>query len=212
VTSKLFNSDKLFLTYFDRWYSQEDKQLKAFKTTRPDMYAHPALVGLKATEASPLCEKALDDVKNMIQRVVKAARSDWPTYLKVKNPINITWIDLFDRHYDANKIQQLLKNSDPSDFGNDLLVTCCEFGAVLGHVLLTALPKAAWLYAWPYWESAIFVPQTGTLIPTFHWAIKKFSSYGVNDGFKNKVSACVQIINNELHKQDNNPERRPQPD
>ncbi len=51
-----------------------------------------------------------------------------------------------------------------------------------------------WLYDWPYWESSIYDPQTGQLFPVFHWAIKKFSCYGINDGFKDKLLMCSQMI------------------
>jgi len=54
-------------------------------------------------------------------------------------------------------------------------VTCCEFGAILGTVLAAELPTLARLNAWPYWEAALHHKPSGSLIPPFHWSIKKMS-------------------------------------
>jgi hypothetical protein len=101
---------------------------------------------------------------------------------------------MFDRYYDLEHVENVVRLSDPDDFSNDYLVLICEFGAVLGHVMMELLPGLDWMPSWPYWESAVFDSQTGTLVPVFHWAIKKFSIYGIDDGFAEKVRACVQIL------------------
>jgi hypothetical protein len=59
----------------------------------------------------------------------------------------------------------------------------------------TMQPCVAWYLEWPYWDSAPYDPVSGFLIPVFHWAIKKMSDYGVDDGFRTKVKACLQVLN-----------------
>jgi hypothetical protein len=36
--------------------------------------------------------------------------------------------------------------------------------------------------------------MTGISMPVFHWAMKKMSSYGVDDAFVAKINACVQLL------------------
>ena len=33
-----------------------------------------------------------------------------------------------------------------------------------------------------------------SVVPVFHWAIKKFSTYGIDDGFADKPQVCVQML------------------
>ena len=44
----------------------------------------------------------------------------------------------------------------------------------------------------------MFDPKTGTVIAVFHWAIKKLSEYGVDDGYAAKTKACLQFLEDEL--------------
>jgi hypothetical protein len=103
-----------------------------------------------------------------------------------------SWIAAFDAHFDERRIAEIVDRSDPTDFGNDLVVITCELGAALGHVMRTMQPRLFWRWDWPYWESALVDPETGALIPTFHWAIKKMSGYGWDDGLLPKIEACLR--------------------
>ena len=189
--------DDLFLRFFDRWYDDDDRARKAFEATRPDMLQTDSLIGLSQDQASTLLETGQEEVLNRIGRMLDAAQADWPNYLQVSGIPGLSWIDAFDSHYDADRIQEIIERSDPSDFSNDYLVTCCEFGAVLAHVMCCLQPRLVWRLDWPYWESALLDPQTGNLIPVFHWAIKKMSGYGWDDEFAEKIGACIQMLDDE---------------
>ena len=76
------------------------------------------------------------------------------------------------------------------------MVLCCEFGAVLGHTLLGLTGRTAWLPDWPYWESAIYDCTSGYRVNVFHWAIKKLSDYGIDDGYRAKLLKCAELIGN----------------
>ena len=189
--------DKVFMTYFDRWYTPEDRTRKPFPATRPDVMTNPNLKDISPQDASPLTEEGQSEIKKMVESMIVASRSDWPSFISVSEPIDIAWIDAFDKCHDKSCVKALMKSSRPDDFSNDFFVRCCEFGAVLGHVLLTTRPNLHWVYDHPYWESYVFDPEVGQVIPVFHWAIKKFSSYGIDDGFKAKIIACSQVIQQE---------------
>jgi hypothetical protein len=129
--------------------------------------------------------------------MVDAVRQDWPTYLGVSNDIDLSWIGAFDRYYDRTQIQAMINRSKPDDFGNNYLVICCEFGAALSYVMRHLQPRLVWRLDWPYWDSTLLDPQTGTAISVFHWAVKKMSEYGVDDGYVAKVKACLQFLSEE---------------
>ena len=151
-------------------------------------------IGKSSVESSPLSKDKQTEVSQRIQTMLDATRTDWARYLYLTGEPDLRWIETFDQYHDRDQIQQLIGRSNPKDFSNDYVVTCCEFGAVLGYVMVSLQPRLRWHYEWPYWESALFDPQSGNLVPPFHWAVKKMSEYGVDDGFAAKVEACLQIL------------------
>jgi hypothetical protein len=191
--------DDLFLRYFDRWYDDDDRRRKGFRATRPDMLQTASLIGLSQTD-SPLEAEWQQEVLHRIERMLEAARRDWPTYLQVSGDVDLRWIDAFDSYYDTDRIQKVIERSAPADFSNDYVVICCEFGAALGHVMRSLRPRLVWRLNWPYWESALLDVQTGNLMPVFHWAIKKMSAHGWDDGFAEKAQMCLQILDRESGK------------
>lgn len=189
--------DALFLRFFDRWYDDDDRRRRGFKATLPDVLQYDSFGGPTPAEASWLNETGQQQVLQQINGMVEAARQDWPTYLPVENDMDLQWIDVFDRYYDRQRIHHVIKRSDPSDFSNDYVVLCCEFGAVLSDVLLRAQPHMFWRLDWPYWDSSLLDPKTGNAVSVFHWAIKKMSEYGVDDGFAAKTKAVLHLLDEE---------------
>ena len=194
VSDRLPDADELFLRYYDRWYSPSAKQSRVHSGTRPDMEAFPEKIGRTGTQLCTLAKEAAQMELDQLKRMLDAACGDWPKFLEVAKPVDIKWVEAFDKYYDENRVKELISCSPPHQFGNSYLVFACEFGAVLGHVLQQNLPRLEWVAAEPYWESALFDPQTGNLVAVFHWAIKKLSSHGSDDGFAAKVRACLDLL------------------
>jgi hypothetical protein len=119
--------------------------------------------------------------------MVDAARGDWQAYLPLRDVVSLEGIDAFDAHWTRQQIAGLLRRSEADDFQNDYLVVCCELGAVLGEVMRTLRPDLEWLYDSPYWESSLWHAASGSRMHVFHWAIKKMSAYGADDGLRPKV-------------------------
>lgn len=189
--------DELFFRFFDPWYDDAGRRRRGFKATLPDVLQHESFVGLSQAQASCVNEEAQRQILQQIDRMIDAARHDWPTYLSVEDELDLKWIDAFDSYYDRDHIREVVEQSDPSQFGNDYVVLCCEFGAVLSHILRQAQPRLVWRLDWPYWDSSLLDPKTGTAMPVFHWAIKKMSEYGVDDGFAAKTTASLQFLDEE---------------
>ena len=162
--------------------------------TRPDMYVINEFDGtpvdLDAIQYLP--SEVLAQSREMVQTMVDSAKEDYQDILKFEQ-LDLNVIDAVDKYYDREKIKSLLKESDPKEFGNPYLVSVCEFGATLGH-LYAQLPGFGWLYSYPYYHSMIVHKETGYGVTVFDWAVKKFSEYGVDDGFAAKFQAALDGI------------------
>lgn len=196
-SKELPGCDELFMKYFAPWYDEDSRQRKGFEATRPDMVEVASLIGEASETVGPLPEEYRANASRQIEGMLEAARGDFPNLLSVSGEPDLSWVDAFDRYFDRGKIQKLLDVSDPTDFSNEYVVTCCEFGALLASVMKTTTPRLEWYYEHPYWESSLFDPKTGAIIPPFHFAIKKMSEYGVDDGFAAKLGHLADILDNE---------------
>ena len=161
--------------------------------TLPDVesWAHP---GASVADACPLNEEGQRVVAEQIEPMLGAAQNDWPANLPVSPPVSLAWVEAFDGHWSRKRVADLLAAADAGDFANDAVVLTCELGAILGSVLRQAAPQLEWLAGWPYWESALLDVPSGRRLNVFHWAIKRFSEYGLEDGHSAKVTTCVDLV------------------
>jgi len=196
--SELPHCDELFLRFFDRWYDDDDRRRKGFRATRPDLYqgidSLAGITPIELAQQSRLAPECRKDVANRIQTILRAAHEDWSRHLSVSGDLNLQWIEAFDAHYQEDQIASVIASSVPEDYANDYLVLSCEFGAALGQVLRQLEGRLLWRYEWPYWESDLVDPVSGNVIPVFHWAIKKMSGYGWDDGFVAKIHLCLHVL------------------
>ena len=185
--------DTLFRHFFVPWY-RLPPGVAAPRIVKGDIELYSDAAGQSATDAWQVHRDRQRRLAEQVAEMADAARADWPTYLKVDDVVSVEAIDAFDCHWTRPRIAEVIRSSDSSDFANEYLVLCCELGAVLGEVMRLALPSLEWLYSDPYWESSLWYAPTGGRIPPFHWAIKKMSSYGVDDGLRPKLLAGVESV------------------
>lgn len=184
----------LFSRYFERWYPEQWVQLRGRPQLLPDIINRSELARRSPHELSPLPKEVDSEVRQQIVGMLRAAEQEWPGIISVRKPVDEHWVNAFDKAWPAEALPALISNSKPEVLSNPYVVLCCEFGAVMGHVLQTKKPRLIWLPNFLYWDSELFDPQSGISIPVFHWAIKKMSNYGVNDGFVAKINMCVQLL------------------
>lgn len=184
---KLPHCDDLFIKFLSPWYYVENRP----KVTRPDMYVISGFEGtpLDLDKLQYLPDELLTETKNQINKMTNAALQDYQSILKT-DKFDIKVLDAVDKFYDRHKIAEIIKISDPKDFSNQYLISVCEFGVTLGH-LFNELEGFGWLYSYPYFHSIIVHKDTGFGITVFDWAVKKFSEYGVDDGFVAKFHAAI---------------------
>ncbi|MCG8700143.1 MAG: hypothetical protein MI922_18955 [Bacteroidales bacterium] len=196
---KIFNKsiphcDKLFKKYFRPWYLEDNPPLK----TRPDFYTISAYENepLNMEEVQYLDQKTMEFVLDIFHKMRSAYKQDFQIHAEF-GVINIDVIEKFDDFYTKAIIRDLINKSAPKKFDNPYLVTVCELGLALGDLFVNTT-KFRWLYSFPYFHSIVVNPQTGIGITVFDWALKRLSSYGMNDRLKGKYDITIEIIDDKI--------------
>ena len=196
---KLPDGEILFQKFFTPWFEQDDSPT----SPRPDMFQIEAYEGqpLNLDEIQFLADDFIAELAvHMNETMMDAALSDFQHIIK-SDKLDLSVLDAVDKYYNRAKIRELIKESDPTDFSNVYLVTVCEFGIMLGH-LFKQIEGFDWLYSHPYFDSIIVHKDTGFGITVFDWAIKKFSEYGVDDGYVDKFNAALAGVNGEWEEEE----------
>lgn len=126
--------------------------------------------------------------------MITASRQDLQDIAKF-DEYNLDTIDKLDKAIDRKYIKGIIDVSQPDDDANHYLISIIEFGCALAETMEKEIGGFVWVYDYPYWESTLVHKKTGFEIPVFHWAIKKYSDYGVDDGFKAKILALKKNLN-----------------
>lgn len=185
---KLPHCDELFVKYLSPYYDEDERP----DMTRPDMYVIAGFQGekLDLLQLQYLPDELLDWSKGQIDLLLEMALEDYQGITGL-DKIDLNTLDVVDKYYDRKKIAALIKESSPDDPYNPYLLSVCKFGAVLGH-LFNQIEGFGWLYSVPSFHSIIVHSETGWGITVFDWAVKKFSEYGVDDGFAAKFKVAVE--------------------
>ena len=188
--SKLPDCDDLFVKYLSPWYPEKERPM----ITRPDMYVIAGFGGqpMDIDALQYLPDDLLDETRKQIQLITEAALQDYQEIVATPK-LDFNLLDAVDKFYNRKRISEIIKSSDPSDYSNPYLVSVCEFGATLGQ-LFREHEGFDWLYSYPYFHSIIVHRETGLAITVFDWAVKKFSAYGVDDGYVAKFHAALKGI------------------
>ena len=194
IWNKLPHCDKLFKKYLSPWYPDNERP----KMTRPDMYVISGYKDKKLdiNSIQYLTVEGLEETKKIFDSMRDSYKQDFQNFMKFEN-LNLDVIDSVDKAFGKEEVKELIRISNPKSFDNQYLVTICEFGLALGD-LFVETGKFEWLYSYPYFHSIVVNPETGNAITVFDWAVKKFSSYGIEDGFKAKFEKSMEIINEEI--------------
>ena len=194
IWNKLPHCDKLFIKYLSPWYPENDRP----KMTRPDMYVISGYEDKKLdiNNIQYLTDEGLEETIKIFDSMRESYKKDFQNFVKFED-LNLEVIDSVDKAFGKDEVKELIRISDPKSFDNQYLVTIGEFGLALGD-LFVKTGKFEWLYSYPYFHSIVVNPETGNAITVFDWAVKKFSSYGIDDGFKAKFEKAMEIINEEI--------------
>jgi hypothetical protein len=187
---KLPHCDTLFKKYLSPWYDERERPTM----TRPDMYVINGFEGhaLDLDKIQYLPPDLLEYNKKQLEIMAEAALNDYQHIIQSEK-LDLRVLDAVDKYFDRKKIAEVIDKSDPKDFTNDYIIEVCEFGAMLGN-LFSEVDGYGWLYSHPYFHSIIVHKNTGFGITVFDWAVKKFSEYGVDDGFAAKFQMALESV------------------
>ena len=186
---QLPDCNDLYVKYVHKWDNNPEHKILIVK---PDMVQsfNPD------TDFSSLVDSTDEgyvQIKQQIETMISASRQDLQEIAKF-NDFNLETIDKLDKAIDRQYIKGIIDASDVNDDGNQYLISIIEFGCALAETMENEIGGFVWVYDYPYWESTLVHKKTGFEIPVFHWAIKKYSDYGVDDGFKDKILALKQNL------------------
>ncbi|MSR46238.1 MAG: hypothetical protein EXS13_04100 [Planctomycetes bacterium] len=188
---KLLDAPAVYSRFFAPWLRPIDRERRGTELLRPDLLEVAAFRFLPATELSTVAPDVSAKVADQIGRMVAAARTDWKELCGRHDVTSREGLGAIDAGFDADAIAELHSSSDPAEFGNSLLVTVCELGAVIGTTLCAARPTLQWVADWPYFESTLVDRATGIVLPPFHWAIRKLSAEGAGGGMVERIGVVL---------------------
>ncbi len=190
MSIELPDAETLYHQFFSRWIPPEDPRKAQLRSDLEQIELEP---GQHIRVLSPLTDEGRKEVDAQLARATEAALADIPAMLKLDTPPSLEWLDALEAHLTPERIQELLRGSDPDKHDNLYLILCCETGALIGHLLQKAWPTLRWLGDFPYFESSLFDLNATICIPTFHWAVKTLSG-DEHKPLRDKVSATIEFL------------------
>lgn len=185
---KLPHCDTLFEKFLSPWYPEDGRP----KMTRPDMYVIENFAGQDLDKLQYLKPDLFDYNRKQISTMVEAALQDYQ-HIITSDKLDLEVLNAVDKYYDRKRVADIIQKSNPAEFSNDYVIEVCEFGVTIGH-LFDQVEGFGWLYSHPYFDSIIVHRETGSAITVFDWAVKKFSEYGIDDGFAAKFQMALKTV------------------
>jgi hypothetical protein len=193
--TQLPSAKQLFENFFLIEYSARDRDRLGLEYPKADIMGSLELIGKKPGDISIVTTQSQTDIGEIVQGLLDHAEATWPGAFGQEIAFSLPGVAAFDKANDALAVSTLIKRSDPLNANNDYVIRASLFGAVIGETIRHLVPRTQWVYDHPLWESAIFDPAGGAIIPAFHWAIHRLSGSGIQDETTGKITAAVDMLN-----------------
>lgn len=190
MSIELPDAQTLYHHFFNGWIPPEDPRQKHLRSDLEQIELEP---GQHIRVLSPLTEEGRVKMDEQLARTTQAALSDIPQLLSLEGAPQMEWLDKLEAFLTPEKLQELLRKSNPEKMDNPYFVLCCETGAFIGHLLRQQWPSLRWLGDFPYFESSLFDLNSKVMFPVFHWAIKMMSG-DERHSLHGKIKASVDYL------------------
>ncbi|MGA0332842.1 MAG: hypothetical protein ACO3NW_02685 [Kiritimatiellia bacterium] len=187
---ELPDAETLYHHFFSGWIPPEDPRTPQLRSDLEQIELEP---GQHIRVLSPLTDEGRIGIQAQIDRTTQAALADLPGLISQSGEPGLDWLDQLEARYTPEKLQELLRASNPEKPDNSYFVLCCEIGALIGYLLQKEWPALKWLGDFPYFESSLFDLNRKTLFPVFHWAVKSLSG-DERHPLSDKVRASVEFL------------------
>lgn len=184
------DSETLYHHFFSGWIPPEDPRTPQLRSDLEQIELEP---GQHIRVLSPLTDEGRAHIEAQLARSTQAALADIPGLLKLEGRPTLDWLDALEAYFNPERLQALLRASNPEKMDNPYFVLCCETGALIGHLLQQQWPSLRWLGDFPYFESSLFDLNAKVMFPTFHWAVKSLSG-DERHPLKQKVQASLDFL------------------
>jgi hypothetical protein len=186
------NAETLHNHFFGAWIPPEDPRPPLLRSDLEQAELEP---GQHIRVLSPLTDEGRAHILAQVERTTQAALVDMPALLQLSGTPSREWLTALENYLTPEKIQELLRASNPEKMDNPYFVLCCESGALIAEVLKKEWPSLQWIGDFPYFESCLFDLNTKVMIPVFHWALKTMSG-DERKPLADKVAATIEFLQN----------------
>jgi len=190
MTPELPGAETLYHHFFSRWIPPEDPRDPQLRSDLEQVKLEP---GQHIRVLNPLTDEGRSFALSQLERTTQAALADLPSLLGKSSEPDIDWLNAIEAYATPEKLQRLLRGSNPEKLDNPYLILTCECGALIAKVLQRQWPRLQWIPDLPYFESTLFDLNSKTQIPPFHWAVKTLSG-DERHPLKDKVRATVDFL------------------
>jgi hypothetical protein len=194
VKVELPDAETLYHHFFSGWIPPEDPRTPQLRSDLEQIELDP---GQHIRVLSPLTDEGRQHIDAQLARTTDAALADLPRLLKVTGSPGLDWLDALENHFTPDRLQELLRGSNPEKIDNPYFVICCETGALIGHLMQQQWPQLRWLGDFPYFESSLFDLNAKAMFPVFHWAVKSLSGDDRHP-LKAKIKASIDFLRDPL--------------
>jgi len=184
------DADTAYHHFLGRWIPPEDPRQPILRSDLEQIELDP---GQHIRVLSPLTDEGREEIERQIERTTQAALADLPALLKLDGDPEVAWLDAIEAHLTPERLQDLMRASNPDKPDNPYFVFCCETGALIGHLLQREWPRLRWLGDFPYFESSLFDLNARVRIPVFHWAVKTLSG-DERKPLRDKLAATIEFL------------------
>lgn len=132
-----------------------------------------------------------DVIKKQLFNMSQAGLGDQGSLISHKS-LDLEFFIKLDEHYTQEQVLNLINNTNSNAEGNDVVITVCEIGSLIGDFLQEKGFK--WVCFEPYFTSILVHPQTGIMVPPFDIIIKKLSTDGIEYNLKDKIDEILYIV------------------
>jgi hypothetical protein len=162
---------------------------------RPDVFALPPDIArpIDIAAIQVMDAEQQQTVRDDMARMWEAAQKDYAEMTGITDGRLPEVLDIADAWYGEDVLLGLHHLSDAHDYSNLYLLSVCELGLLMAHVLMEQ-DDFGWLYSYPYFDSVLVHRPTGHCIPVFDWAVKKLSPHGLNEGLLDKVKHTLHNL------------------
>lgn len=166
----LDSPENLYTRFFASLISEEVLQRRPFPLLYPDAFDFHTKLRTLIRDESALCAE-----RDKKSEFAAQAWSDLNRVFGICSTGEIRDVDAIDTAFQRQLLEKVVRRSEPGDQESEYCSLVCEFGALIGDLIVHSDDRCEWFFCWPIWDSCVRREDLDRFFPVFHWCIKRFS-------------------------------------